>query len=288
MAASASARDPLLRYLTAQQLTDIEIRKICADAAKEASRMIRDASEIRGAQLALSRQMVTMWKDVGDATKVGIGDAFDAAAESHALFDEQLFGGTGVTDRYWRASMMETARAGIQSYISRKHNGVSLSERVYRNGMLAGGQVNKVVNNGLLLGKSAREIASDVAKYINPDVQGGVSYAAMRLARTEMNNAFHTTQIGQMADSPWVEAAQWSLSGSHPKADVCDEYAHEVHFKGGEPGQYRVEDVPPKPHPHCFCYITPVTMSDDDFLKAFQKGKFDNYINDTMGCNAFA
>jgi hypothetical protein len=228
-----------------------------------------------------------MWRTVGAATRVGIGDAIDAASASQSLFDEALFSSAGVDSQYWRQSLMAQARAGIDSYISRKHNGMTLSERVYRNGVLSSGALDKAINNGLLLGKSAREIAADVARYINPSTPGGVSYAAMRLARTELNNAFHTTQISQMKDAPWVESATWNLSGSHPKPDECNEYAETVHFDGGGPGQYLVEDVPSKPHPHCLCFITPNTVSDEEFLRRFKDGQYDDHIN-SMGCMAIA
>jgi hypothetical protein len=122
---------------------------------------------------------------------------------------------------------------------------------------------------------NSRELARLVRNYIHPDTPGGVSYAAQRLARTEINNAFHTTSLRHYNEQPWVEGVKWSLSSSHPHADACDEYATEVHFRGGEPGVYKPEDTPSKPHPQCFCYVSPVTMSDEAFIRAFNAGEFD-------------
>jgi hypothetical protein len=218
---------------------------------------------------------------------VGIGDAFDAATDSQTLFDTDLFERTGMSQRYWRMSMLATSRAGIDSYLGRRLNTMTLSQRVYRDGQASIKAVNDVVNSGLLLGKGPRELAKDVERFISPSTPGGVAYAAMRLARTETNNAFHFTQIKQMIDSPWVTSAIWNLSGSHPRPDACNDYAERVNFKGGQPGEFKPEDVPGKPHPNCLCYITPVTIPDEDFIKKMKNGSLDDYVS-SVGCSALA
>lgn len=176
--------------------------------------------------------------------------------------------------------MLQQARAGIDSIISRKENGISLSEKVYRNRVVSSGKIDRILNTGLALGKSAREIANDVSGFISPDVPGGVSYASMRLARTELNNAFHTTQRNMMNKNPFVEKAKWELSGSHPRPDECNEYADQVHIKDGEAGEFWTHDVPNKPHPNCLCYITPVMMDEEQFIQSFKSGAYDSYLDD--------
>ena len=283
---------PLFDQIRTTQLTDREIRKVTRDAANEADRIIRSlegktgtGARVKSAQVALAKTNAEMWGAVGDATKIGIGDAFDAAATRAALFDEDLFRAAGINASYWRMSQLATARNGIGAYIARAHNKMTLSERVYRNTALSRGYVERALNNGLLLGKSAKEIAKDVVGFINPDVAGGASYAAMRLARTEINNAYHNQSKEHYEKTPWVENVRWNLSGSHPVPDECDEYAEGVFIVGGEPGVFRTQDAPQKPHPNCLCFITPVTMSTDKFIEKFQAGEFDTWINEQMGCS---
>lgn len=285
-------RDPLLRFLKAQQLTDDEIRRILRDAARESRRIINVSGNfsgsVRAAQIELAQEQLKMWRYVGDATKVGIGDAVDASGDAMSLLTEVLMNSVGGSTAYWRHSMLTQARQGIQSLISRKENGISLSERVYKNQALSSGRIDRLVNTGLSLGKSAREIAKDVYTFIDPLTPGGASYAAMRLGRTELNNAFHATSIRLTKDMPWVTGQKWNLSGSHPKPDVCNDYASGTHFRGGDPGVFKAGDVPGKPHPQCLCYLTAVTLSEKEFDKQFHAGKFDDYIERQMGCSAVA
>lgn len=283
--------EPLHRNLQSLQFTDAEIKRIMHRSAKEAQRILLAAeakgttsAAVRAAQAQLANMNVQMWGSIGDATKVGVGDAVWGATELQALFDEDLFGKAGFSSQYWRASMMAQAKEGIESLTSRKINGISLSEKVYKNAALSKGWVDDAINQGLALGKSAREIAASVVGYINPSTPGGASYAAMRLARTEVNNAFHTTSIRHYQSIPWIDVVQWHLSGSHKRPDECNTYAEQVHMKGGEAGQYKPNDVPARPHPNCLCYITPVSPDIDEFAKKFKSGKYDDYINDQMGC----
>lgn len=280
-------RDPLKNMVRPAVLTEAEIRKVCMDAAKEADRMIRSHGDrlgdrVRTAQLQAARINVEMWRDVDRLTRGGVAAAFDAATEWQAMFDEGLFKRAGISQAAWRESMMATSRAGIDSYLSRRENGYRLSERVYRNSVLSKGYVDKAINNGLLLGKSTAEIARDVRGFISPNVRGGAGYAAKRLARTEVVNAYHRTSIRRYQETPWVDEARWNLSGSHPKPDICNEYAEDSHTRGGEAGVWLVSEIPAKPHPNCLCYVTPMDIGLGEFARRFKSGQFDAYIDDTI------
>ena len=106
---------------------------------------------------------------------------------------------------------------------------------------------------------------------------GGVKYAAMRLGRTELANAFHQTTIRHTREMPWVKGYKWYRSRSHAHSDVCDEYANEDHDGLGE-GVFKKANVPDKPHPQCLCYIVAVSMDDKDWLKAYNAGRFNQYL----------
>jgi hypothetical protein len=241
-------------------------------------------AKARRSQVAMAKVNAEMWGNVHDATKVGIGDAVWNAKEMQSLFDESLFKAAGVDSKFWRASMIAQAQEGVNSLIARKENGLTLSDKVYRNQALSKGYVDRAINNGLLLGKSAKEIADDVVKFINPNVPGGASYSAMRLGRTEVNNAFHASSLKGYKDTPWINTVQWHMSSSHARPDECNEYAESTHFKGGGPGVFKTGDVPSKPHPQCLCYIEGLSDDLDKFAKNFKSGKYDNYINQKMGC----
>lgn len=160
------------------------------------------------------------------------------------------------------------ARSGFLSDTARRKR--ELSERVYKLRALHEGKVEEVIRSGIISGLSARELASEAYKYVSPSTPGGASYGAMRLARTEINNAFHERQIAG-AKRPGVEAVKWNLSGSHKVPDECNIYADH------EP--YDPDEVPEKPHPQCFCYLTYVMQSPEQFRKDLADGKWDEELD---------
>jgi hypothetical protein len=146
---------------------------------------------------------------------------------------------------------------------------LELSSAVYRNEALSNKAVQRIVQQGIIRGFSAKEIARDVAYLIKPGTPGGVSYAAMRLGRTELNNAFHARQVAE-AERPWVNGVKWNRSKSHPKHDICDTYAE--HDAGLGKGVWEKGTVPDKPHPHCFCYMTYDVMDEQEALQLILSG----------------
>lgn len=165
------------------------------------------------------------------------------------------------------AGLRAAARSGFRSDAARRKR--ELSERVYRLRALHEGKVEQIIREGIISSLSAKELAADVYKYVSPTTPGGASYAAMRLARTEINNAFHERQIAG-GKRPGVEAVKWNLSGSHKVPDECNVYADH------EP--YDPDEVPEKPHPQCFCYLTYITQPPEQFSKDLADGKWDDEI----------
>ena len=104
-----------------------------------------------------------------------------------------------------------------------------LSDRVWGSSKLIAANLERAINTGLATGLSAKELGKTVEKFISPKYPGGASYAAFRLARTEINNAFHSMEKRRAEDSPFVDAVQWNISSSHPEKDLCDDYgAHMI------------------------------------------------------------
>lgn len=145
-----------------------------------------------------------------------------------------------------------------------------LSARVWANGHHASGKMTEMIRTGLASGLTAREMAAEVYSYVSPTTPGGASYAAMRLARTEINNAFHERQK-EGAKRPGVKRAIWNLSGSHKVPDECNVYAKQRYFEA--------DAIPDKPHPQCFCYLTYETMTMDEFTKSMATGGFDDELD---------
>lgn len=125
-----------------------------------------------------------------------------------------------------------------------------------------------------LYGKTKSEIASgDTGGLLSKPCDGrGVSYNALRLARTEIQKAHALATDKVLASQPWVEKEKVNLSAAHPETDICDETV-----QGGEKGEgiYEVGTVELPLHPNCLCYKTAVLMDEKAFtasLKGWMDG----------------
>lgn len=276
---------PMMAFMGAYQPTLQELNSLLKDGADEANRIIPKllekhdhGSKLRAAQYTLVLRevhgmMAALWGDYTPILKGGMNLAVLNAASVAAqdrIFQYLRARGTDIP--HLRAAILAQAKAGLASVLAKASNGIPLSTQVYHTQALAQGWVDRKLKTGLLLGKNAKEIAKDVAHMINPDTPGGVSYAAMRLARTEINNAFHTENITRQEDKPWTTGMTWHLSGSHPTPDDCDDLVG-FHEKGSVPG---------KPHPQCFCYVTQEQLGEDEWMDNFLAGDYNDYIDEKV------
>lgn len=289
-------QDWIRAYAQVQVASDQQIVAILADAADslkaEIARVVSKANQtvsdtIRYQQMSIIRralleEQARVLRAVGRvvearrldavARAIQLGNGMDAFLLDRigrtALAREVL---TGLTTGLARTTEVALARMGL-SY-------TELSQRIYNTDVWLGSRIDQRITSLLAQGKTAREFAAEAVNWFNPNTPGGVRYASMRLARSEINNAFHAVAVQQVQDKPWVNSMQWHLSGSHPKADICDEYAGEDKYDKGR-GVFPKADVPRKPHPHCFCYVTPVQIDEDEFLDRLVNGDYDRWIAD--------
>lgn len=285
---------PIQIYAKATQRTDKDIQRILQAASKDAQKAAEAAAKsakIGGKVTAAQQRLIVnsvngkmqeLWETTGHLTVFGQKEAAAAALNASDFLADKVYGGAAKDQRI--RSVQAQARAGVDAFISREENMLPLSERVYSNLVLAQGKVQLEVQKALIRGLSARDLADNVAGLISPKVPGGISYAAMRLARTEINNAFHFSQIRYTRDMPWVEGYQWHLSGSHPtnqKNDPCPDMARRDHDGMGR-GVYSKNRVPGKPHPQCLCFITNVTASEGEFERNLSRGSYDRYLSSSQ------
>jgi hypothetical protein len=276
--------DPFKAYLRVQRQYDARIMRLLERAAKDAQRLIITldrhgtfSAKVRANQLRVVLGQIradqrSMWASIGDTVQAGRKDGALAAQEGLDALTRIAYAGLPPGAAADLAdSLALTARSGIESAYARKPR--ALSSRVYGAATLATGQIEDIIQSGLAQGLTAKEFARTVYGYISPTTPGGASYAAMRLARTEINNAFHERQIAA-ANAPGVSGVQWNLSGSHPRPDECNALAERDNYRMGA-GVYPPNSVPGKPHPHCFCYLSYVSVDPEEFAKDVRAGKYD-------------
>lgn len=146
-------------------------------------------------------------------------------------------------------------------------NGYRLSDRVWRVGIDVRSRIDALLDYHIAQGTSAVGIADLLEPFLTT---GGAlartsrpygrvgSFAARRLARTEITAAAGRATVNASIANPFVMGVRWVLSGSHGRGDECDHNA-----RGGPNGDgvYAPEQVPLYPsHPNCLCHLRPVTI----------------------------
>jgi hypothetical protein len=279
---ASADRKPLIAYLGVQTKMDRELRATLLLASKEASKRIAKlenktgigaavrADQLAGVIAAIRKDQRSLWGTDIMRILLKFLPLAERAADNYGKVLDRVFR-TAVGERAaneYLKSLDAASRAGIELLSTRRT--VELSQRVYRNADLSAGRVERMVKAGIIQGLSAKELAKSVEKFVSPNTPGGVAYAAMRLARTELNNAFHAEQVAVAESKPWVKGPKWNLSKSHPHDDDCDKLA-KGHSKGCAPGVYRSDEVPDKPHPHCLCFLTYDVISEDAMVRLMRE-----------------
>lgn len=227
--------------------------------------------QARATRAAMNEFLAGVFSSAEGITQQGMQAAAEAASRVVSQYEDLLL--KMVVDKTTMtniaASEAQRAVAGIEAAMKRIQGSSynSLSSAVYNTTQMATGWVDNIINQALASGWSAAQLASALKDSINPNVQGGVSYAANRTARTEINNAFHASSAERYMNSVIVEFVAWNLSSSHPEGDICDTLQDE--------SPYPKREVPKKPHPNCYCFITPVLPSEEEFIENLFYGKYD-------------
>lgn len=285
----------LNRYLRLQRRYDILIHKRLSEAMQDISTELErlgnspsavvGALQIMAAKVAISDALAAFWTAMGNLVAAGQAEAVGEALRTSFEWEEGLLKlelpRTIRTDM--KANLINSARFNVEAMIARVYKTrVPLSIQVYRTSALASGWIDRRLDLSLAQGKTVATVTKEVKAFVDPRTPGGATYAARRLARTEINNAYHAATITHFEESPWVVGMQWRLSGSHPSVDLCDSYARNNHSGLGK-GVFPRDEVPPKPHPQCLCVVFPVLQDAATFLTHVRSGDYDDYITREFG-----
>jgi len=289
LVAAQLKRKWLNKFLSVSEKYDRIIKLILTQGAEDARnkliRLDRDrtfSAGVRSAQIRLAMNEIRVvhaqiFGDMIPIIKDGHKDAASIASGGLSEMDREYLEAVFITKRNtqdWIESQKRSAQLGVAHAISRVTKSEKpLSARVYRSRSLANQWVQRLVTSSILRGDSAKNLADAVEGHILPGSPGGTSYAALRLGRTELNNAFHATAITQAEDRPWIDEMEWNLSSTHVIQHCKCEIYRRVRF-------FPIGNVPEKPHPHCRCFVTPVLEPFDDFLQKYKAGYYRDWTNE--------
>lgn len=217
-------------------------------------------TEIRGAEAA---------KSVGElakGAKTGVGTSYVGAAGQIVKWDRSVQ--SFVDSAWWK--MNEDAMQHVLRY---RPTGMTFADTVWDVSRATQKTIMNEVNVAILQGDSAAQLSRRLRPYLNEPnrlyrrVRGkdgklrlskaarqyhpgrGVyrsSYKnAMRVARTEMGRAYQEGSIRYAMSKQWIDGMIW-WTGSDNPCETCEGYAGTWFPK---------DEVPPKPHPHCMCWL---------------------------------
>lgn len=279
------------RYLDVEAGLDNRVKSVLTDALSHVDEAFDSVKEnfsgkVRRQQYsAAKRSMRDLLSHVFGVTEDQIKTTRKEAAM--AAVDATLYDERGILARIFKDptnrqqyadSLRQTAARNVENVVARTlFSEKPLSQQVYKTEALANNLVSQAINRSLARGDSAKELAKSVKDMIDPNVKGGISYAAERLGRTELNNAFHATAIKTAQDQPWTQQMEWHLSKVHATdpGDECEMYSQQRFFD--------IERIPEKPHPNCRCYVTPVNPDYDNFENSLLSGQYDRYLDEQLG-----
>ncbi len=279
------------RFEKGEVTTMTELRNVYRRAAMAAREDIEKVTmvELRRAHLeVLARNLDDRARglnnDVLAVAHKGIWLSTETGAEGAAKISEQLLKDVFDVADVRRLFAGVNERATLALLARTGKDGLKLSDRIWRTSEKWRNATRRVVEDGVARGMDSRKLAKEVEKYLQPGVWTAmkaetrrrlgvakdVSYEGMRLARTEMNNAFHEGMIASNQATPSYEGIYWKLSGSHSLPDVCNDYAS---HNGN--GFWPKGEEPARPHPQCFCITFPAHQAPEQFAERLK-----NWIED--------
>lgn len=202
----------------------------------------------------------------------------------------------------WRSAIILNEFAS--KWYTRKYynDGLSLSDRVWKYANESAQKIQNQIALNLRLGNSALNTARQIQeaneqivripKYLQKQidlldnknlasnlidsyVKKTLHYNAMRVARTEINNAWKGSYKEKMDQLDFVENVKWNLSRSHKDPCVCETYASQDLYGLGS-GVYPKNAVPHNglsAHPNCLCNVTMILSPVGKWIKSQYRKK---------------
>ena len=167
----------------------------------------------------------------------------------------------------------------VHSIVNASFHNATFSSRVWMYQDLMKDELDKLLQQGLIAGKSSKALAKDLQKYFigEPRLKNGkkgASYAAERLVRTELARVQIEAQRKSFEANgfefyQFIHNHNETRAGNPTCADCVRVATQDIGF--GE-GVYKVEDMMPgtnAPPMHCFCRCSTAAYEDSDEYEAW-------------------
>ncbi len=160
----------------------------------------------------------------------------------------------------------------------------TLSKRIWSYSRKFESDIQYMINQGILEGKSALELARDLEELVKepskrpanwgkvyPNLRNTkVEYNSVRLARTAINHSYQTSTIKSSSMNPFIEGIEWQSALLHGRTcDVCRERHERI---------YAIESVP-LDHPNGLCTMLPYISQSLDSVAGELRSWLDGEYN---------
>lgn len=233
-----------------------------------------------GIKRQLMAQMKQLVRELDQLTTDATEQAWHLAVQKNEIITKQFITGitlpVGLASSYFGSNI-----PALESYLK---NASTISESVLNYTGLFQKQIENYVSSGIIQGKGAREIATQLkAIALNPMAEfkalqkatgvvmqmpspGSGVYKSIfknlfRISRTETNIAYRLSDDVKRNQLDFIVGFEIHLSDAHEITDICDAMS----------GSYPVSFVFCGWHPNCFCYTVDILATKEEF-KAWIKG----------------
>jgi hypothetical protein len=257
--------------LTKRQIK--EIKKMYKDIANDLEEKLKSANKGTLTERWLKDYQKQFQQAIKDLNKVLDTSIKDSMTDSATLATDTQIGLFQLVDEkysidsasHFTNMFTKIPQSTVEELVNGKFykDGKGLSKRVWSNEQKANADFDYIIQKGLAAKKSVYELASDLAKYVNPDSKKDwdfkklypsvgnkkIEYNAVRLAVTSISHAYQLSMQRSCKANPYVNKIMWHTSNSHrgPCALCQSREGHEY-----DP------DKLPLDHPLGVCYFVPV------------------------------
>lgn len=287
-----------------KKLTD-DIRQYISATLRQISKVAAKSKTTKKISKSLEKKIDKLLEGLHDKLtshiRSEIATSWNIADNKNDALIESYIKGIEISETVKEGLFVRNNEA-LTQFLKRKKNGLNLSDRVWNITNDLQQQVTFYLESGIATGRSAKDIAKDLVKYLNNpkaiykvrDENGNLVHSekykqyrpgsgtyknpfknAFRLARTEINMAYRYSDYERMQNIDFIVGYTVHLSNAHPQSDICDqmvgEYPKTFKFGGW--------------HPNCFCFVTTKLLPKSEFKQFLKTGKAnpEYYVRDIPG-----
>lgn len=177
-------------------------------------------------------------------------------------------------DREKYKVLYQTNSDALKAFQNRKDRGLNISAKLWQQSMIYKEELEAAISCAIQKGTSAVTLSKQISKYLldfpllqkdYKDRYGSAEhiqdceYRSIRLARSEINMAYRTSENERWKQMDFVVGYEIKLSSSHhsrmPHGDICDTLA----------GKYPKDFTWTGWHPNDLCYKVPILKTEEEF-----------------------